>query len=482
MSDYRTVLHFRLGSRVTTDPDICRSYDHDLGEMPALLLGLFRRTPEAVALPGSAEDVRAALGVAHEHGVPVTPRAQATSGYGGAMPVRGGLVLDVSRMNRVLAVDERGLTVDVEPGVVWNNLSEVLAKHGMDNRICPTSGPSSTVGGWFCMGGVGIGSLMYGSVGDVVSEIDVAGPDGSLKTVSDPLELELYCGSAGCVGVVTRLRLRCRRAGPLRHVALSLPDAESLGRLMDAAHEIQPYSASALNGEYLRMQAEAAGGTAPACGEFLAVLSFFGAGFDLASVVRFAGRFGATMLDDAVAAHEWEHRFHPMRIKRGGPSLLTGEFTISCSRFGRLWKWVRRLLPRDRPGLEAFAMRGGRMAVLVYQLDSAKDFLSLFRMGKAMVPLHVATMLGGAVYSPGLWFCGRAKDVLGAGRLARLRELKRRVDPEGLMNTGKICGAGRGHLPYHLLSRLIWIGTLLSAPLSMLLSTRPRGAAHREGR
>lgn len=482
MSDYRTVLHYRLGSNISTEQDICQSYNHDLGEMPGLLLGLFRRTPEAVVLPRSAEDVQTALRIAREHDVPVTPRGQASSGYGGAMPTRGGLVIDLACMNRILAVDEDALTVDVEPGIVWNALSEALAAHGMDNRLCPTSGPSSTVGGWFCMGGVGIGSMMYGSIADVVTEIDVVEPGGALKTVSGAADLGLYCGSGGCVGVVTRLRLLCRKAEPLRHVAVSIPDAQGLGLFMLGVRELHPYSASVLSAEYLRMQAEAEGRPAPEGKGFLVTLAFFASDCDWEAVALLAERFCGTLLDEAVAEHEWESRFHPMRIKRGGPSLLVGECTISCFEFHRLWGRIRRLLWRDRMGLEAFGIRDGRLAVLVYLPDSARGFLSLFRMGKAMIPLHAAKALGGAVYSPGLWFNAQAKDVLGASRLCRLRKLKREVDPGNRMNPGKVCGSGLGFLPFALLSRLIWIGTLLSAPLSMVLSTRPRLMPRKEDR
>ena len=183
MEDYCVELAAKLGSSFTQDPQICRSYNHDLGEMSAVLLGLFKRTPGAVALPRTAQQVSDCLSVAHKHRVPVTVRAQASSGYGGTMPTVGGLLVDVSRMNKVISVDEEHRTCDVEPGVVWKDLNEELSRHGLASRICPTSGPSSTVGGMFAMGGVGIGSYRYGSILDCVEEIDMVDPDGTMRTV-----------------------------------------------------------------------------------------------------------------------------------------------------------------------------------------------------------------------------------------------------------------------------------------------------------
>ncbi|MDO5536227.1 MAG: FAD-binding oxidoreductase [Desulfovibrionaceae bacterium] len=473
MSDYRAVLSCRLAGKVSADDDICRAYDHDLGEMPGVLLGLFRRRPSCVVLPKSAEDVREALRTASEHDIPVTPRGQASSGYGGAMPVRGGLVVDFARMNRVLAVDAEHGFADVEPGVVWTDLAERLAEDGLDLRLCPTSGPSSTVGGWFAMGGSGIGSLMFGGIDQAVSEIDAVGPDGELRTISSREELALWCGSAGILGCVTRLRLVCRPLEPLRHAALHLHSAKDLARLLEEAEGMAAYSGTLLSAGYLALQAEAAGGKAPVDAGFLLNLTFFERKYDRAALEALALRHGARLLPDETAGHEWAERFHPMRIKRGGPALLCGEISLPAKNFDRLQALATRLLGRDRIGFEAFCGRGGEMAVLVYIPDSNRDALSLFRMGKAMVPLHLARPLGGRVYSAGLWFNCQSARVFGREHYRRLLKKKRLDDPRNLMNPGKICGAGRHFAFCRALSLGIWFGTLCALPLSMLLKARP---------
>jgi len=151
---YREDFDRGLGDAVTFDLQILRSYDHDLGEMPRALMALIEHLPQVVVAARTVADVTEALVLALKHHIPVTPRGQATSGYGGAVPCRGGMVLDLSNLNKVIAVDSEKATVDVEPGVVWQELSRTLAAHGLDNRVCPTSAPSSTVGGWFASAGV----------------------------------------------------------------------------------------------------------------------------------------------------------------------------------------------------------------------------------------------------------------------------------------------------------------------------------------
>lgn len=374
MEDYCVELAAKLGSSFTQDPQICRSYNHDLGEMSAVLLGLFKRTPGAVALPRTAQQVSDCLSVAHKHRVPVTVRAQASSGYGGTMPTVGGLLVDVSRMNKVISVDEEHRTCDVEPGVVWKDLNEELSRHGLASRICPTSGPSSTVGGMFAMGGVGIGSYRYGSILDCVEEIDVVDPDGTMRTVKGH-ELSVYAFSQGTLGIITRLRLLLRKDVELSKLAFQLASADQVDQVIQLLSLLHPYSISVLSAPYLIMQAENAKkpGQPPITSGFL-MLAVFEEKPDEATVQKITGAAHIKLLEQAVADEEWEERFYPMRLKRGGPSLLCGEYVVPRSLFGPCWKKITGRMPRDIVGLEAFADNQNQMSTLVYVLDSSEDF------------------------------------------------------------------------------------------------------------
>ncbi len=473
MLDYLAELSAKLGPAVSTDPQICRAYNHDLGEMPRLLLMLFKRTPAVVALPRTADEVRAALTIAHCHQVPVTPRAQASSGYGGSMPTRGGLLLDVSRMNKVLATDREHKSCDVEPGVVWTDLELKLARDGLALCICPTSGPSSTVGGMFAMGGMGIGSLKYGSILDVITEIDVVDPDGRLHTESGDA-LSLYAFSQGALGVITRLRLKCRDNTPLVPVALQVMRSGDVAPLVRELARLGAFSASVLSASYCVMQAQANGERSSPIGSGSLVLAVFEGEPDAPALADCLVRCKAVRLADDVAKEEWERRFYSMRIKRNGPALLVGEYVVDFDRYGPVCEKIIRRLPNDRIGFEAFANRTGQLAVLIYIQDSAEDLLSLFRMGKAMVPLHVAAKHGGTVYATGLWFNSQTGRVLGKTRMQRFMHKKRELDPKNLMNPGKCCGSGKYFWPFALLSWGIWIGTIFLGPISSLLKARPR--------
>ena len=464
-----------LGEVATSDSQILRSYD--LGEMPGVLMAMVNHTPQLVVAARTVDDVRRALELAARHGLPVTPRGQASSGYGGAIPSKGGMVLDLSNMNRLLSVDAVNATVDVEPGVIWEHLSKALAPHGLDNRVCPTSAPSSTVGGWFAMGGVGIGSLRHGSIRDNVLEIDVAGLDGSVHTYSGD-EMEVFHQTCGSLGVVTRLRLACRKAEAMALFAAWFPSADrASGFLEGAERALAPYSASVQSAGYASMRGQA-DGHAPVIGAgFLVSLAIPRSDADETAVARLAEEHCGKPLPRDIAEAEWNGRYYPMRIKKAGPSALVGEFYIPLERFAACWNDIVTALPKDELGLEAFAVRGGRMAVLIYILDDAGTLLYPLRMAKAMIPLRIAARHGGGGYAAGMWFAGMAKRIFGEEKFAHAKARKDALDPHGLLNPGKLKGPGLPFLPFVSLSGLILFGTAVIAPLSARLSyTRPKAS------
>jgi len=194
---------------------------------------------------------------------------------------------------------------------------------------------------------------------------------------------------------------------------------------------------------------------------------------DEQAVGRLAQALGARLLAREVAEHEWDDRFYPMRIKRLGPSLLASEFLLPTARFPETWAAISRALRRDDLGLEAFGVRGGRLAVLVYALEDADDWLYPVRMARALAPLRIARRRGGTIYTPGLWFAWGARSLLGEERYRAVVRAKRRVDPAGLLNPGKVLRPRLRWLPLVDASRLLALSAALASPVSRWLAPRP---------
>ena len=147
---------------------------------------------------------------ARERVIPLTPRGAATSGWGGAIPAKGGIVVDFSRMRQVLEIDKKKGVAHVQAGVIWKNLEYELNKQGLALRIYPSSAPSATVGGWVAEGGGGIGSYEYGQIGDNIESVKIVTPEGEIKTLQGN-DLELVIEVEGITGMITEVVVKTRQ-------------------------------------------------------------------------------------------------------------------------------------------------------------------------------------------------------------------------------------------------------------------------------
>lgn len=174
-------------------------------------------TPNAASVAVSrVEQVQQILRLAGTHRLPVTVAAGRSNVVGAALPVQGGIVLDVTGLNRILSFNSTDLTVETEPGVFGDVLeSHIQQAWGVTTGHWPSSFAISTVGGWIACRGAGQLSTRYGKIEDIVSEIDVVLASGELVTLGGthraavgPDLRELVLGSEGTLGVITRAVLR----------------------------------------------------------------------------------------------------------------------------------------------------------------------------------------------------------------------------------------------------------------------------------
>ena len=172
--------------------------------------------PHVVAWPLTTEEVSQVVHYAHTHGIPLTARGAGSSLEGNPIPVRGGIVLDVSRMDAVVEVHQEDLQVSVQPGIVYNNLNEQLKPHGL--FFPPSPGGSSdvaTIGGMAANNASGIYSVKYGGTRDHVKAATVVTGTGEIlelgtrcrKTSSGYHLLGLLVGSEGTLAIATELTL-----------------------------------------------------------------------------------------------------------------------------------------------------------------------------------------------------------------------------------------------------------------------------------
>jgi len=177
---------------------------------------LFTHRPEAVVRPMTTEQVSAIMKLANKHHIPVTPRGGGTSASGSPLAVAGGILLDMSSMNRILSIDIDDQCVTVETGVVCDILNDELAKFGFFFPPDPASSPACTIGGMVNTNAAGNRTIKYGPTRDWVLWLETVLPNGEvintgskvLKTSSGFDLTRLMVGSEGSLSVVTKVGLR----------------------------------------------------------------------------------------------------------------------------------------------------------------------------------------------------------------------------------------------------------------------------------
>jgi glycolate oxidase len=172
--------------------------------------------PEAAIWPTSSEQVSGILAVANQHRFAVIPRGAGTGLAGAAVPSRGGLVLDLCRMNKILDIKIVDRLAVVQPGVVYADLQKALEPHGFFFPPDPASGSVCTIGGNVATNAGGMKGAKYGVTKDYVLGLEVVLPDGRImltgskcmKSVSGYDLTRLFVGSEGTLGVVTEIILK----------------------------------------------------------------------------------------------------------------------------------------------------------------------------------------------------------------------------------------------------------------------------------
>jgi len=168
-----------------------------------------------VVLPQTIQHVSDTLRIANAHGVAVTPQGGRSGVVGGAIPVTGGIALDLTAMDQVIAIDDESLTVTVQAGKFGPDLEEVLGARGLTVGHFPQSFDLATVGGWLACRGAGQLSNRYGKIEDIVRGLTVVLADGSVvhtggrgpRQAVGPDLNQVFVGSEGTLGIIVEATL-----------------------------------------------------------------------------------------------------------------------------------------------------------------------------------------------------------------------------------------------------------------------------------
>lgn len=193
---------------------------------------LTRPMADIIVHPVDASAVSKVMKVANNYKIPVTVWGGGSGSQGGALPVFGGIILDTKRMDKIFEIDQNSMTVEVGTGIIMQHLEWELESLGLSTMHDPGSSRCATVGGFIAHRGTGVLSNKYGKLEDMIVNMEVVTPTGEIirtlpvpKTACGPDLNQIFIGSEGTLGVVTKVTLTLHRLPDIREFrAFIFPD------------------------------------------------------------------------------------------------------------------------------------------------------------------------------------------------------------------------------------------------------------------
>jgi len=208
--------------------------------------------PDVIVWPQNAQEIGAILKHANEQLIPVTPWSGGSSLEGNPIPVRGGILLALYHMDQIIEVREADLQAVVQPGIIYDELNKKLARYGLFFPPAPGSSDVATIGGMVANNSSGMHAVKYGATKDYVLQLEVVLPTGEIVRMGRPVIksssgydlCRLVVGSEGTLGIVTEITLRLRIRPEVIAAVAIFPSTEAAAQAIYAINRYGPTPAA----------------------------------------------------------------------------------------------------------------------------------------------------------------------------------------------------------------------------------------------
>lgn len=446
-----TQLHQHFpGAAFTMDAAECLAYGYDNSRRQA--------QPDAVVFPTTHEQIVALVHACRSAKTALTVRGRGTNTTGATVPVAGGVVASLERMNRILSINANDRYAVVEPGVLNGDLQTALAEYGFFWPPDPTSSPFCTIGGNLACNAAGPRAVKYGSCRENVLGLRAVTGYGeafdcgvyTTKGATGYDLTRLLIGSEGTLAIITRATLKISAKPAAKRTLRAIytdvaAAAAAVARIM--AQPITPCALEFLDGQSLRL-ARAHGGAAIPEGDAMLIVEVDGAQDQVADAVQAiaqsAGGIGA--LDVRVATNSedvailWAARkaLSPA-LRTLSPNKINEDVVVPVSRLPELIDSLGDISRKHQIDIVGFGHAGnGNIHVNLLPRDDAQRKRAEQALADVFdTVIHLDGTLSGE-HGIGLAkrdFLSRALDPVA---LDLMRRIKRQFDPEGILNPGKL--------------------------------------------
>jgi glycolate oxidase len=425
-------------ANLLTAPEQRIAYSYDATAMLA-------RQPEAVVLVETAEQIAAILTLANRAGFKVVPRGSGTNLSGGTIPTENCVVLVTVKMDKILEIDPRNLTALVQPGVLTARIDEQAGKHDLFYPPDPGSINISTIGGNVAENSGGLRGLKYGVTRDYVLGLEVVLPTGELlrcgtkcvKDVAGYSLKDLFIGSEGTLGIITEILLKLLPRPPARKTMLATFD-----RMTDAAETVSKIIAARIvpcTLEFLDRTTIHCIGLPDAEAMLLIEVDGHPAAVEdeAAQILKLAPQFQLGDSDRLMSAR----RSAFSALARVAPTTILEDVTVPRSELAGMIAFVQATAAKYRLKIGIFGHFGDGNLHPTFLCDERnKDEINRVHAAFREI-FEKAIALGGTI--TGEHGVGLAKKeflpkLAGKTSLDLMRALKRTLDPNHVLNPGKI--------------------------------------------
>ncbi len=441
-----------LGSKVSLNDTVRGHHSSDESfHLPVI--------PDAVVFAESTADVVSTLRICSDHRVPVVPWGVGTSLEGNSTPIHGGVSLDLSRMDKVLRVSAEDLDCTIQPGVRRKQLNEELALYGLFFPVDP--GADATLGGMASTGASGTTTVKYGAMKQLVIGLKVVMPSGDVITTSRRARktaagydlTHLFVGSEGTLGVITELTLRL--FGIPETIAAATIQFPSVRHAIDAVIEVIQFGLGVARIELLDSNAVMAVNrysqtTLPE--RTLLLLEFHGSpdtvAIDMTATREVLERHGGESFcqttDEGERRKLWQARHDTAlacRALKENGRLFATDVCVPISRLADCIEQTQADLAMSHLFGPVIGHVGdGNFHVALTADPSNLDELKVMEAFHARLVARALAMEGTCTgeHGIGIGKMGYLVDELGESSVSVMAAIKRALDPQGIMNPGKV--------------------------------------------
>jgi FAD/FMN-containing dehydrogenase/heterodisulfide reductase subunit C len=425
-------------------------YSHDIGDLPPFMMKiLFRNMPDLVVQPKSIGEVQSIMIVANENRVPVTTRGAASWGFGGVIPVKNGIVIDMSPFRKIAPIDVISKTVTVEAGARWSDIDITAKQYGLCLMTYPSS-KFSTVGGWISTGGIGINSFKYGHLSKQIESIKIVTAAGEIRQFSpSDSEFDYYISTEGIFGIVVEVTLKLRDIpyGSYPHLLYFSSDREAFSFVSGLVKELDQGS---FNPNVIRFLDENhLNDTSKTMGVDIfekraGVLVEFGNPEDDEEFTRYIEEKKIEETPRYVANYLWNERLFGMKAKRLGPTILASEVIIPVKSAASFIEKAKKIGSNFgvEVSIDSYIIDKNEALIMATFLCDSRRMKYYMNIPLVSILTKAALNLGAKPYGLGLWNAAYINQLFDERTKHELRDYKNRVDPNNILNPGKFFSAG----------------------------------------